>query len=324
MKNLRQKHLLDEIDFALSVCVPREPGKGEDSYLSCLEDRGVLAAVCDGCGGAGAKIYPALRGMTGAYVASRVTTGTLKDCFEAGVFQKLPEEAAEILKERIVESLLTVKQHGGRTGSLKGSLMKEFPSTLAAMSLRKTAGGDTEVSCFWAGDSRCYALVPEGLRQLTADDTGSPDAMDNLTADGVLRNVVSLSRDFTIHSGSFVPELPCLLFTATDGCFAYFPTPMAFEQMLLRSLLQSDGPASWEDAIRAELREVAGDDFSLTGFALGFGSFSAMQNAFRPREAELSELNLESPDLSQEEKTALWAEYRGNYERDLMRREERA
>lgn len=305
-------------DFSFTVSGPKVRDCGEDSFFFALDNRMAIAAVCDGCGGSGARRYPAFQGKTGAYLASRIVTGTLKNAFVAGEFQAPPEKTAGLLHETIMANLQRAKDLGGSVGNLKGSLAKEFPSTLAALTSSRGAGGTVKTSCYWAGDSRCYLLTPAGLMQLTEDDVDFPDAMDNLMADGTMNNVISLSRPFAVHTKSLTVSLPAILFAATDGCFAYYQTPMEFEYLLLHSLGRAENPEGWENAIRKALREVAGDDFTLTGFALGFKSFDRMKNSFKGREAEVSEQYIRKLEgLTRDEMMILWKQYRETYSRYL-------
>ena len=305
-------------DFSFTVSGPKIRDCGEDSFFFALNSHTALAAVCDGCGGSGARRYPAFQGKTGAYLAARIVAGTIRDAFEAGEFRNSPEQTVGLLQEKFRANLHMAKNLGGTAGHLKGSLAKEFPSTLAALTCCRGAGGTLKTSCYWAGDSRCYLLTPDGLMQLTEDDVDSGDAMDNLTADGTLKNLISLSGAFAVHTKTLAVSLPAVLFAATDGCFAYYRTPMEFEYLLLHCLETAENPEGWENAIRKALREVAGDDFTLTGFALGFKSFDRMKNSFKGREAEVSEQYIRKLEgLTRDEMMILWKQYRETYSRYL-------
>ena len=61
--------------------LPARAGEGEDSLsFDFRRDVGFMA-VCDGCGGLGARRYPAFGQHTGAYVAARVAAQTVFDRF---------------------------------------------------------------------------------------------------------------------------------------------------------------------------------------------------------------------------------------------------
>lgn len=72
----------------------------------------------------------------------------------------------------------------------------------------------------WAGDSRGYVLSDMGLAQVTKDDIDdSVDALDNISNDGVLTNVVSADGNYILHSKQIKIKDKIIIFNATDGCF---------------------------------------------------------------------------------------------------------
>ena len=197
-----------------------------------------------------------------------------------------------------------------------------------------------EVDLYWAGDSRVYLLTPQGLAQLTEDDLGGIDAMENLTDDGVLTNMISLSKVFEIHTGHVSMDRPGFIFAATDGCFGYLSTPMEFEYLLLETMLNSDCVSTdnsgvsdawmtrlaekirlgWQEKLSEEIGKIAGDDYTISGYAIGFSSFEEMKKAFIGRanilySQYISGLNEKSYD----EKYALWKQYKENYHRNICR-----
>lgn len=305
------------LDFVINVFQEKIPGKGEDSILYSFSRFGGIVGAFDGCGGSGAKKYEKYGGRTGAYMASRVVCGAVKDWFCD--YLKAGEDTADasVLKSRIKSYLNCCRETGGSTTTMKGSLSKDFPTT-AAVILTTIACGLLRVTCMWAGDSRCYLMDSDGLKQLTEDDLGGLDAMENLTADGVLTNVITASRDFTIHQKTITLSKPCILFAATDGCFGYLSTPMEFEYLLLSTLLSADSVAAWENGLTSTLREIAGDDFTLSGMSFGFGSFLALKKSFYSRYTQLLENYISGiMDKSREEKIAMWNEYKVAYAKYL-------
>ena len=301
-------------DFVVQVYEEKLSHNGEDSYYYALGDQASVVAALDGCGGSGARSYERIQGKTGAFVASRVIAGAVRDWFGAGEAAGAPQEAAELLSKRSKDYLAVARQALGGTSRMRGSLSKELPTTLALEVLRRTEEG-AEALCLWAGDSRCYLLDVDGLHQLTTDDLGGLDAMQNLTADGVLTNVISASTRFAIHATCVKLPGPCMLFAATDGCFGYLSTPMEFEHVLLQTLCAADTPAEWERKLAQAFASVAGDDATFCGMSVGFGSYQALVRAMRPRLAELEERYVAGIALtSYEEKLALWEQYRGSYE----------
>ena len=304
---------LSALDFSIEVFKEKIAGNGEDSYLYFADRNGGIAGVFDGCGGSGAKRYEKFQGKTGAYMASRAVSGATKDWFQSVLNGEDSADNAESLKIKIKTYLELCKKIGGSKSAFKGSLSKDFPTT-AAVILATAAKEQVQATCMWAGDSRCYKLDSEGLKQLTEDDIAGFDAMENLSADAAITNAISASKDFLIHQKAITLSTPCILFAATDGCFGYFSTPMEFEFLLLSTLLEADTVAEWEAKISAVLQEVAGDDYTISGMSLGFGTFANLKKAFIKRCDYLSEHYISGlQEKSQEEKVSMWQIYRINY-----------
>lgn len=297
------------LDFGFEIFKEKIEHNGEDSYLYLFAPDSGVAAVFDGCGGSGAKRYEKYRNKTGAYMSSRVTSGATRDWF----LEKNTPKTSAALKEKIKEYLSICKNVGGGNTSFKGSMSKDYPTT-AAVVVATLSGNRLDVNCLWAGDSRCYLLDEDGLKQITEDDLGGIDAMENLTADGVLTNVISASKDFVVHERTIELKKPGILFAATDGCFGYLSTPMEFEQLLLSTLMTSDSVNIWEDQISSILKDIAGDDYTMSGMAFGYGSFDNLKEAMRSRYKALRENYTKNiSERSYEEKVALWKKYRESY-----------
>lgn len=294
--------------LSLTLCVHGEmvPDNGEDSYLLEWQDARAIAAVFDGCGGAGARRYADYAGKTGAYMASRAVCGAVDSWFHGG------DTSPEALGHAVEQALDVCRAHAGASAGLRGNIGKAFPTT-AAIIVAGAEGAEAAVQCFWAGDSRCYSLDADGLHQLTLDDTDEPDALRNLTGDGVLTNLIHADGAFTLHEARLRLTAPCLLFSATDGCFGYIRTPMMFEYLIVKTLIEAESPRRWQEALGEELAACAGDDYSLCLLGCGYDSFAALQRAFRAR-AETLEARYIAEGLDPE---AAWARYRTEYERWL-------
>lgn len=306
--------LLAQMDFPLVIAQEKIPGRGEDSYVFYAPDlSAAAAAVFDGLGGSGSTKYPGFSRMSGAYVASRAVSGAFAWWFYKSVCSETPRFDADKLKQEILSRLKRCEMMGRGASGIKGSLIKKFPTTMAAVIIN---GGESQLlaDCLWAGDSRCYLLTPVGLMQLSEDDSRNPDPMQSLISDSPMTNVISLSKDFRLNRRSVVLEEPCIVFSATDGCFGYFSTPMEFEYLLLSTLLASASPEGWESAVTGRLREISGDDFTLCGYAFGFGDFRALKESFRPRAEEMFYTYIKGmEEKSLEEKVALWGRYKSIY-----------
>lgn len=311
-----QSGFLNYADCIIECCQEKIKQNGEDSYYTSLYDNAGIVSVFDGCGGSGAKKYQKFQNKTGAYMSSRVVAGATKDWFAESFgtpeYQNAP---ALSLKKKIKEYLSICKEVGDEASALKGLLAKDFPTTASIIIATTKNGINIDVLCLSVGDSRCYMLSSDGLMQLTEDDLGNVDAMDNLTTDAVLTNVITTSKDFEIHQKRLKVKSPCILFTATDGCFGYLSTPMEFEYLLINTLLEAQSVVDLENKLKTNLIQLSGDDFSFTGLSIGFGSFQAMQNSFRPRADHLRVAYISKiKDATLDEKKNLWRVYKSHYE----------
>lgn len=303
--------ILEWVDCWSNVYQEKIKDQGEDAFVRSLNSRALLVGVFDGCGGAGAKRYPKLQDKTGAYVASRMISGTVRDWFQAACFRG-DDFSAQELKDLMRENLTMCYQVGGEASRFVSSMVKSFPTT-AAFAVCSLREGKIQVDCFWAGDSRVYLLNADGLTQLSRDDLTVPDAMDNLYEDGVMTNMISQSRDFTLHHGYTVIDQPGIVFAATDGCFGYLPTPMDFEYMLVSLLAGSESMDQWEKLLHSAIGTVAGDDYSLSAVVLGYGSFRALQEFASGRAKFLRENYTDSSQRERQEKYDLWSTYKPGY-----------
>ena len=298
------------IDFLMTFCEEKKENNGEDAEKHALNREAALISVFDGCGGAGARVYQELHNKTGAYIASRAAADALEDWFD----QEDPAgRTAEDLKQRIVENLNTAASLTEEPTQLLGMISKKLPTTMAA-AVCAAGQNVVHIDLYWAGDSRVYLLDQDGLKQLTEDDLGGIDAFENLSEDGALTNMINLSTAFTIHTGSITMRKPGFVFAATDGCFGYLPTPMDFEYLLLKTLEQASSAYEWEQSLRGEIQEVAGDDYTLSGIALGYQSFSALKEALRPRTGHIFSRYIKDADRDDKEAgRADWLEYKEAY-----------
>lgn len=307
---------LDKLDSFIAFSEEKIAQNGEDSFYYSANEIGAVAAVFDGCGGAGAKRYEKLQNKTGAYIASRAVGGATKKWFlEACAEGDSVIFDADRLKWWITEHLKVCSSFDSPTAlKLKGSMSKEFPSTLAAVSCH-LVDEDISADVFWAGDSRCFLLNEDGLFLLTKDDLAAVNLYEDYSCDGVMTNVISASKDFVIHKKSLRLNKPGILFAATDGCFAYFATPMEFEFALLETLLKANSKTDWQRSLNRTLGSYAQDDYSFCALSFGFDSFENAKKAFVNRANHLYEQYISR--LTNESKDHLWTIYRDDYLRCL-------
>lgn len=284
-------------------CQEQKKGLGEDFCLAEYREDQLLIGVFDGCGGSGARIYPKLEGHTGAYVASRAATRAVKRWF-----RKQKEDQENSLKTCIDAELDICRSFAGAASALKGSLNREFPTTMAMFCLKKQ-----EAEFFWCGDSRGYFLDREGLHQVTVDDVTITDAMQNLREDAPMTNVISASRPYEIHRRKLELKNPGILLVATDGCFGYLTSPMEFERLLLETLQDAGDLKEWKEKLREKIGKVAGDDYTLGLWICGSDSFRHLKGYMKPRLDHMSVV-LGADGQTEEKLYEQWECYRRIYE----------
>jgi hypothetical protein len=185
-------------------------------------------------------------------------------------------------------------------------------------------------------------LRPEtGAHQLTRDDLRDQgDAMVNLRQDSVVSNAMSADTDFVVHHYKLELTAPFVAVAATDGCFGYVRTPLHFEYLLLTALAESTDTESWSRALQRRITEVTGDDAAMAVLGVG-ADHEEFQRLFAARTSDLEQrcivpLDDLASDVRRAEdaaaaarrrqaelQTALWSEYKREYERYLAGKEER-
>lgn len=315
MANKRQKNALPLVGCPVFFTTEKIAENGEDWGGYLIGENRAAAGVFDGCGGSGAKTCPKYHNKTEAYIASRVVSRVFFKWISGG-----GREISE-LKEQIGQALTAWDAKYGETAQLRGMIKKRFPTTLAAFSAATQDKNSYVLDIFWAGDSRVYLLDEDGLAQLTEDDLGGIDAMQNLTDDGILTNVVSLSADFRIHRAQIVCKAPAFVFAATDGCFGYLSTPMEFEYLLLDSIANAGKSVdTLEQLLKETICKVAGDDVTMSGFLVGMKSLPDAAKLTKKRyEAVEAQYIRGLKEKTSEEKIALWNRYKDHYNRFLCR-----
>ena len=329
------------ISFAFNL--GKIPDQGEDSDPICREgpDLG-LVAVFDGMGGAGGTVYETPDGRrTGAYIGSRVA----RDVVERRMLDLLEPDwnlngkaAAHELKRSVQSALRErLEELKAPPSGLRSRLLRALPTTMALVALQRTQPGGRSWTAhvLWAGDSRAYVLEPAGVRQLSTDDLRDPgDALANLRRDSVVSNAMSADTDFHINYRRVKLEAPFMVMGATDGCFGYVPTPMHFEDLVLRHLAAARTVDAWSAGLQEEISAITGDDAAMAVLGVG-ADFKEFKELFAPRLAELAqdviapldELRSAITRAEQElealrsrqvsEMGAMWDRYKDGYERYL-------
>lgn len=316
MKKAVYKEFSDVLDTVFVVSSEACEGAGEDSFCCSVTDYEALIGVFDGCGGLGARQYEHFEKHTGAYVASRLVSGAAYDWFQKRKDSVQFDHPVEELKDRFAKALHMGEHAGGNALKIRGSMVRNFPST-AAMALAEQKEGSFVVNAIWAGDSRVYLLDQDGLSPLSKDDTDGGDAFEDLRNDPVQTNVLSSDRNFVLHCRETALQRPVVVIAATDGYFGYWNTPMDFEWFILDTLYRSDSVYAWKHKLKTEILEVAGDDATMALMLLHFGTFQKVKSTFQARYKKMKEeYILPLTDTVGDEKAEeLWQQYRQGYER---------
>lgn len=294
---------------------------GEDSFAYSFADSNGFMGVFDGCGGIGSRKYEEYERKTGAYLASHLIALETMDWF--GSFQARgltvsTNTTAEICSELCSRYSARLKLADSKTSGamIKGSLTKNFPTT-ASLILFSYAEKKLNASFVWAGDSRGFVLTTQGLSQITRDDIDEgEDALSNLSNDGRLTNVVSAVGDFKLNCRQITCSGPAVFVTATDGCFAYFSTPMEFEYMLISTLENAENIHDWKKRLHAYILEYTGDDHTMCVAVCGYRNFRTLKRAYAERLKYIETEYMSKLDgISEKEKIALWNHYRATYYR---------
>ncbi len=310
------------LDFVMSFCRDKIPGHGEDSYCYSFCDVAGILGAFDGCGGAGARKHDFYSGHTEAYMASRFCAGVFYDQFRKNFPspRKVADLISEVFAPQIEQRLFDYAPPKDNSGfQIKGSSVRTLPSTAAVALVRLCENNAVLVSSIWAGDSRVYIMNSRGLAQLTVDDTSVPDPMINTYEDGVLQNILCGNKPVKLNYKTIKMQEPFVVFTATDGCFGYLSTPMEFEGLLLNTLLKSKSAAEWESELADKISAIAGDDSTICLASYGYGSYTALRQAFVNRYSHLkNNYLLPVSKLSADDREgrfSLWESYRENYMR---------
>lgn len=322
MLSIQKNKFTDCLDTIQVLSKPAREKLGEDSFYCAQRKSSAIVSVFDGCGGLGAKKYETFQKHTGAYIASRSVSGAVHDWYHKNCDKKWEsaEQLAFSMDEYVRKMYEICESYDVERVKIKGSMVRKFPTTLAlAYAQEESNGQGIRIHILWAGDSRVYLLDARGLAQLTKDDTDVEDALENLTSDGALTNVLSSDGKYKINFKTICLTSPGMIFAATDGCFGYIPSPMEFEYTILKSLVESNTPVVFKKALRNALSEYAGDDLALGMMSFYYETFQNTrmqltkrfqyleQNYVKPLKVENSEALLQS----------LWVEYKTLYERYL-------
>ncbi len=314
--NKKNDSLLKCLDTVFVINGEMIDEKGEDSYAFSVNDNIGMIGVFDGCGEIGSEKHGVYGNKSGAYIASRVSAEAAMEWY--GQICEIDAEILRVESSSLRENLK--KMLSDRLNSLERAELSteviDFPTT-ASVILLSNEGKRIFSSFLWAGDSRGFVLTPDGLCQVTRDDVeGEADELKKLSADGTLTNLVVAGADFALHSRNVVCNNEGIFITATDGCFAYFSTPMEFEYMILDTLERSESVDEWKFKLEQFIKRVASDDYAMGVAVCGYKNFKNLKKAFKERRMFLKDNYISKLVYGNEKmKIALWNEYKKTYYR---------
>lgn len=271
--------------------IEKRIGRGEDSDPILLSQNDSLCVgVLDGMGGAGSiecdsDYTKDGNRKTQAYVGSRIIRKAILDTIISKPDMIEDLNFKERLKNIILERYSLEKEKFPRNfkTSLKSSLIKEYPTTLALVTVIK---GEKEylIDSYWSGDSRNYYWHPNGFYQISKDDLkGDLDPLENIREDAIMSNSLQANGIFEIHHKR-ISSIPLsnkfIVISATDGCFGYYPSPMDFERILQTTLMRASSIEEWKKILISEIESVTGDDFSFGIALIGFTDFNDVKKNF--------------------------------------------
>ncbi|MGN0806422.1 MAG: hypothetical protein ACI4MC_05225, partial [Candidatus Coproplasma sp.] len=229
---------------------------------------------------------------TSALWASRIVIARCAYALVEGEFKKADLSDKKVraqLAEFIGLGLHEVaKRFDLQKGKYDGQLL--LPTTLAF--IRYTEKEHTViVETVWAGDSRCYALTPDGLKLLSLDDEDNSGSITNL----FYSDNDKVTLNYICHE---IPK-PCALMTVSDGIFDPFSPyeNLGVEHTLLSAIKESNSPQDVATALHDFYGSVHGDDATMAFVPFGFDSFEDMQNKLAKRTDEILDVRKKQGEL---------------------------
>lgn len=242
---------------------------------------------------------------TSALWASRIAIARCVYALTDGEFQNIDlndDKQRAKLAEFITEGLdNAVINFDLQKGKYDNQLL--LPTTLAFIRYAEQEQS-VVAETVWAGDSRCYALLPEGLKLLSVDDEDNSGAITNLFYAG--------NSDVRLNYLRHELKKPCILMAVSDGVFDPFDphAHLGLEHIILSTIAESDSEEELSKKLKAVFDDFHSDDATMAFVALGFSDFAELKKTLKPRadyilsviqtQAEL-QLALEAASLPEDE-----------------------
>ena len=248
-----------------------------------------MISVFDGLGGAGGSKITTLSGEQNshAFYGSRLVYDYfISLCNNQRI--ELLNDTEELKKELHIHLDSELRDFRENESGMVSKKPTKLPTTLAAMHINTNDPSKIEVQSLWAGDSRCYALTTaNGLEFHSIDDIKSNSPEEFISTDAPMTNYINAEGKFNINIKKFSVKAPSVFLVATDGCFAYFLSPMHFEYVLLKTLEDSNDIDEWQSKLKNEIQSVTQDDATMSLLSIGWNEFSSLKKDFNGKAEQL-------------------------------------
>lgn len=268
------------------------------------EDAGIVgenyAIVFDGLGGTGGMRCRNAAGET--RTEAKVASNAAAQAVEAAVRENwsawsermkaaqpkarklLAQEMAGLLKRAIDKQLayeMTRWTHDANK--------RYMPTTMAGWITFPQENGKLIAVAIWAGDSRCYMIDSEYMRQVSKDDSyigPGEDVMTEILSQESPRmsNTICVDKPYRLNVRCVELDRTALLFSCTDGMYNSLPSPMHLEYYMRLGFGESQSMRDVQEALSSFIsRAIMVKDDSCTvcakGFVPGTNSFEALAEA---------------------------------------------
>ena len=191
--------------------------------------------------------------------------------------QKLSQFISDNLKK-------TVEYFKIDSPKMKG--LSLLPTTLASIMYKDSSKDSIEVDVLWVGDSRCYVLSKDGLKQLTIDDEENRK----------ITNIFELSDKQAVinHQAYSLPQ-PCILLAVSDGAFdPFYPIDnFKFEALLLKYINSCNSPKELSDTLKNFYDNNGNkpDDTTMCFVPIGFETYDDIKKGLEQRSKYVLNIN---------------------------------
>lgn len=163
-------------------------------------------------------------------------------------------------------------------GEVKYDNQKVLPTTLAFVRYATDGNGTTTAEVVWAGDSRCYLLTKDGLKQLSVDNEDKSGAITNLFFAG-------RGKATNLNYEKYEINEPCVLMAVSDGIFDPFEPydNLGVEKTLLEHINKNDSYENLMSSLSTFYDGVRSDDATMAFVPVGFERYKDLRETLTSR-----------------------------------------